>query len=150
MVISAVLSAFVFLCVINNGHQESSEGSLKCYKCDSVFDPQCGDPFDKVIGSVFIVDCDNESVKPVNAKNKRPVGCRKIDQHVLDKITVVRQCAYTGQNMTGVKRPGNKGIVKYLNQCSTHECNKGKLRVSSSFAAVVAPLVFAFILRYGF
>jgi hypothetical protein len=51
------------------------------------------------------------------------------DQYVVDEsvekdVRVMRECAYTGENVEGQKRTGNLGIRMYFYQCDKEDnCN---------------------------
>uniref|UniRef100_A0A915HYI8 Uncharacterized protein n=1 Tax=Romanomermis culicivorax TaxID=13658 RepID=A0A915HYI8_ROMCU len=63
------------------------------------------------------------------------VGCRKVIQEVDEKPTIIRQCAYGGENVNGLKRIGNKGVRLYYYQCDKDECNGAQ-----TFLSTAAPL----------
>ncbi|CAJ0575588.1 unnamed protein product, partial [Mesorhabditis spiculigera] len=76
--------------------------------------------------------------------NKNAIGCRKIEQYVEDKKQTIRECAYSGEEVDGLKKTGNNRIQLYFYQCNNKDgCNAGtSASVLAAFASVVA--VFAF------
>lgn len=147
-----IIFCLVLLCFI------SSTYSFHCYNCVEGVDDGCGDPF-KATENNYLVDCDKPESRPKTADNehrdefdfreKKAKGCRKILQEIDDKTHVVRQCAYSGDDVNGMKRTGNKGVRLYYYQCSSADnCNGAENLRSNSFSLLA--LVFIFIIVFIF
>uniref|UniRef100_A0A914W7U5 Protein sleepless n=1 Tax=Plectus sambesii TaxID=2011161 RepID=A0A914W7U5_9BILA len=109
-----------------------------CYQCNSAEENQ---------GKCETTDeLDEKWKKPCappvssNSKFTDAVGCRKMTQKVEDHTRVVRECAYTGGDVDGQKRTGNKGILIYYYQCSADNCN-GSPTIVASFGALLLACV---------
>lgn len=94
-------------------------------------------------------------------KDAKVVGCRKIEQEgftgfiktkifwfynnfnlVEGAITVVRQCAYEGDEIKQLKRVGNKGVRMFYWQCTDDKCNAAG-NVAASLLVIVIVSAFA-------
>uniref|UniRef100_A0A915HTB6 Uncharacterized protein n=1 Tax=Romanomermis culicivorax TaxID=13658 RepID=A0A915HTB6_ROMCU len=69
-------------------------------------------------------------------KFERSVGCRKIIQNVDGNVSVVRECAYSGGKMHGMKRMGNRGVRIFYYQCETDRCNAAKTSAPTGLASI--------------
>jgi len=123
--------------------------SLQCYKCVSTIDNDCAKYDEDLFEKSYKVDCLSEKEKPTSAvfSDSKPVGCRKIVQEVEGEERIVRQCAFSGDNVEGLKRTGNKGVRLFYYQCNGDLCN-GAARVGQMMAVMIA-LVLALVLRSG-
>lgn len=50
-------------------------------------------------------------------KGTAAIGCRKISQNIEGSSSIVRECAYSGENVDGHKKTGNHGIKLFYYQC---------------------------------
>lgn len=127
----------------------AAEEKVECYECVQGVDEGCADPFSNE--TQVPVDCSSEKARPYVAKNEHrddlkysmPIGCRKILQEIDDKTHVVRQCAYSGENVNGLKRVGNKGVRLFYYQCTGSKCNAAPATKVNP-ASVLLPLFLLF------
>lgn len=111
----------------------------ECYKCSSrnKGEEDCAET-DKLIDA-WKHDCSQN--KPTNYQGSEPVGCRKIIQEIDGEDGIVRECAYTGKDVEGLKRTGNKGIRIFYHQCSDKDnCNAASIPTALS-ALLLLPLL---------
>ncbi|KAK2720691.1 UPAR/Ly6 domain-containing protein crok-like [Artemia franciscana] len=114
--------------------------SLKCWKCRSLEDPKCADPFDNT--SIPFFDCSQEPIDP-NLPGLEATLCRKIRQKVDGYWRYIRDCARLGEPGIGgderycIQRTGTYNIYTETCTCNSKDgCNSG-----TSFAPFF-PLVF--------
>ncbi|XP_060870072.1 protein quiver-like [Metopolophium dirhodum] len=106
--------------------------SIICYKCNSKYDPRCGDPFNPY--TIGLVDCNITDV-PSHLKGKEPVICRKTVQNIHKSIRIVRDCGYVedpahdDQDCYG--RLGSHDIDVTHCSCTSDMCNGSKDVVSN-------------------
>ncbi|XP_066148265.1 UPAR/Ly6 domain-containing protein crok-like [Euwallacea fornicatus] len=119
-----------------------TETPLRCYDCNSLYDPRCGDPFDSY--SIGIVNCSEQKppehlINPELPPNQRikPTVCRKIIQKVDGYKRVIRECGYIQDQRDDkqcIKRAGTFGIEVRYCACTKSLCNDGTaLRPSSVY-----------------
>ena len=117
-------------------------GQQNCYECNSAVDPLCGEEFEEAAFSKFEVSCTASASKPKTTGPSggwQPTGCRKIVQEVQNSERIVRQCAYSGEDVDGFKRTGNEGVRLWYYQCSDNDfCNHASPIQAALF--LVAPL----------
>ncbi|XP_018331913.1 uncharacterized protein LOC108741566 [Agrilus planipennis] len=127
-----------FLFIACSGEQKSVE----CYKCNSLYDPACGDPFDNfTIGSI---NCSWKKT-PDYLQGYQPSFCRKTIQTIQGKTSVIRGCGYVKNSYYDgrcVRRTGTHDVTVIYCTCSTSRCNgaSGMVPFSSKylfFAGVV-------------
>ncbi|CAI5454975.1 unnamed protein product [Caenorhabditis angaria] len=78
--------------------------------------------------------------------NQKAIGCRKISQNVEGEEIIVRECAYSGENVDGLKKTGNHAIQLYYYQCTNEKDNAPCNFVQSTFSMVTILSVVAFYL----
>lgn len=154
------LICVISMCFLKVASVEKENNNHHCVTCVEGIHPGCGDPFDTQYIDRYTTDCslshnrpdtnENEHRDEYKYKDKSPVGCRKILQEINDKIHVVRQCAYSGENVNGLKRTGNKGVKLWYYQCDDAKHCNGAIRLNSIsffFIAITAisSIVFLFI-----
>ncbi|CAJ0567694.1 unnamed protein product, partial [Mesorhabditis spiculigera] len=117
--------------------------ALSCYQCNT------GANGEEMCDSTEVTDlakwkkpCGKLADGPF--ANKNAIGCRKIEQYVEEKKQTIRECAYSGEEVDGLKKTGNNRIQLYFYQCNNKDgCNAGtSTSVLAAFASVFA--VFAF------
>uniref|UniRef100_A0A8R1IJI8 Uncharacterized protein n=1 Tax=Caenorhabditis japonica TaxID=281687 RepID=A0A8R1IJI8_CAEJA len=59
-------------------------------------------------------------------KAVKPVGCRVTQQYVKEEHSVVRDCAYTGENIDKKSNKGSLGVSRVYSQCSENICNSAE------------------------
>ncbi|CAL2050228.1 unnamed protein product [Caenorhabditis brenneri] len=107
--------------------------NLSCYQCTSNENPTCGVNDEGALEG-FKKTC--ESISDGSLKGTAAIGCRKITQSIEGVVSTVRECAYSGENVDGLKKTGNHGIHMYYYQCENEQsgipCN--------SIGSVFSPL----------
>ncbi|GMT33012.1 hypothetical protein PFISCL1PPCAC_24309, partial [Pristionchus fissidentatus] len=78
-------------------------------------------------------------------KGATSIGCRKILQRIGDEREVIRECAYSGENVHAQRKTGNSGIQLFYYQCSD---NEGKPCNSVSSFSIFTSLLLAFAARF--
>uniref|UniRef100_A0A0K0DC38 Secreted protein n=1 Tax=Angiostrongylus cantonensis TaxID=6313 RepID=A0A0K0DC38_ANGCA len=71
-----------------------SVGVSSCYICNSISHPDCVDNFEQ-----FLRNCPVKSFG--GRKAVPPIGCRKYSQTANDETSIVRECAYLGEDIEG-------------------------------------------------
>ncbi|GMR62885.1 hypothetical protein PMAYCL1PPCAC_33080, partial [Pristionchus mayeri] len=127
-----------------HGHeQEHHENKhLHCVQCTSEDHSDCAET--GAVLAQFNKACPKLHSGAFNGAEA--IGCRKILQRTGDDHTVVRQCAYSGENVDGLRKTGNSGITLFYYQCDNAPgadglpCNgsPGFSLVASALVAVVA------------
>ncbi|CAO4385597.1 unnamed protein product [Caenorhabditis nigoni] len=92
--------------------------NLSCYQCTSNEHPTCSVNDEGALES-FKKSCD--PLSDGSLKGTAAIGCRKITQNVEGVQSVVRECAYSGNNVDGLKKTGNHGIQLYYYQCQNEQ-----------------------------
>ncbi|CAD6194260.1 unnamed protein product [Caenorhabditis auriculariae] len=97
-----------------------------CFQCTSNDNPSCTV---NDVGSLapFKQVCPLLGEGPM--KGAAAIGCRKTIQNVEEDEVVVRECAYSGENVDGLKKSGNHAIKLFHYQCTNAKedtpCNFG-------------------------
>ncbi|XP_060520031.1 uncharacterized protein LOC132698142 [Cylas formicarius] len=129
-----------------------TETPLRCYDCNSEFDPRCADPFnDYTIG---IVNC-SELKPPEHLINfdqhpndkLKPTVCRKIVQKIQGKTRVIRECGYiqdTYDDKNCALRSGTKDVQLIYCSCTKSLCNLGHAAIRPS--PLLLGLIFAVLM----
>ncbi|CAH0546594.1 unnamed protein product [Brassicogethes aeneus] len=119
----------------------SKNVSLRCYDCNSEFDPRCGDPFDPY--TIGIVNCTDRRPPEQLIESDpdiQPKVCRKLVQKIQGKLRIVRGCGYLRDERDDkecVARSGTKDIqIKYC-ACTGSLCNKGHKEQSFGIMTLV-------------
>ncbi|VDL80631.1 unnamed protein product [Nippostrongylus brasiliensis] len=87
-----------------------------CYQCVSTSDNESDcEESDPAKLKQFIKTC--PPLKEGTFKDSAAVGCRKIIQTVESRVSTIRECAYSGEPVSGLKKTGNWGINMYYYQC---------------------------------
>ncbi|CAJ0579828.1 unnamed protein product, partial [Mesorhabditis spiculigera] len=116
-----LLCLFAFCVVV-------SADAFRCYQCNSDQTSKCVDDYE-----AFLKVCPSKSI---GGKAHKPIGCRKTDQHVGAVYTLIRECAYTGENLVNKNSKGSTGVSRTINQCNDKMgCN------DASSITFFAPLV---------
>nr|CAD7200646.1 unnamed protein product [Timema douglasi] len=96
--------------------------SIRCYHCNSEYDPRCADPFDAY--SLGDVNC---SMRPLleHLQDYQPVICRKTVQKVYGKVRVVRGCGYIEETSDRgcIRRAGTHDVMANYCSCKEDLCN---------------------------
>ncbi|KAH8248699.1 hypothetical protein KR032_002319 [Drosophila birchii] len=120
--------------------------AIKCYQCDSLTNPKCGEKFEKE--SSFLLDC-SKIAPPRFLQNFFPVrnatGCLK---KVLDTVPkhpqIIRSCFFgdVSNTQVGCQDDPSLSIAKQLgcDVCTKDECNG---------SASLAPVAGAILLFFG-
>lgn len=117
--------------------------SIKCYQCNSEYDPRCGDPFDSF--SIGEVDC-NMKPKHEHLENLNATLCRKIVQKVYGKLRYIRTCGYVGDvspedGKLCVQRSGTYEVNVQYCACKGDLCNGASSRQISELLLLLVTLV---------
>ncbi|CAB3409690.1 unnamed protein product [Caenorhabditis bovis] len=106
--------------------------ALNCYICNSLKDPECVDNYES-----FSKVC---PVKTFDGRKAvKPVGCRIIRQYIHSEYSIVRECAYSGEDVSNKSNKGSLGVSRIVTQCSDKPvCN------SSSTYAILPVVLIAF------
>ncbi|CAI2351277.1 unnamed protein product [Caenorhabditis sp. 36 PRJEB53466] len=124
-------SLLVFFCII------SVAAALNCYICNSLAQPDCVSNY-----TSFNKICPVKSFAGLKAV--KPVGCRVVRQYVQEETSVVRECAYTGENVVKKSNKGSLGVSRVYTQCSENICNSAD-SVFQFFAATVVIALYKLI-----
>ncbi|RCN53298.1 hypothetical protein ANCCAN_00360 [Ancylostoma caninum] len=134
---------------------------IQCYICNSITHPECENDYEKflrlVLRMLLILNCthslnlaDLSSFQncPVKSFGGRkavpPIGCRKYRQTANQETSLVRECAYLGEDVEGKSNKGSLGVSRIMSQCSDRPaCN------SATSTGLVALLVMPFVLFVG-
>nr|CAD7256000.1 unnamed protein product [Timema shepardi] len=135
--------------------------SIRCYHCNSEYDPRCADPFDAY--SLGDVNC---SMRPLleHLQDYQPVICRKTVQKVSEqfspsfqrphfrlyfseadrvygKVRVVRGCGYIEETSDRgcIRRAGTHDVMANYCSCKEDLCNAAN-RIQRPLAAALALL----------
>lgn len=107
--------------------------NISCFQCTSNENPSC------TVNDAGALQSFKKSCDPLtdgSYKGNAAIGCRKITQSVEGVVSTVRECAYSGDNVEGLKKTGNHGIQLYYYQCVNEQsgipCN--------SIATIFSPL----------
>ncbi|GMR32479.1 hypothetical protein PMAYCL1PPCAC_02674 [Pristionchus mayeri] len=121
----------------------AAAGAIKCVQCQSTKkgEENCAESGDHL--AKYTKPCN-----PLNEgayKGNKAVGCRKIHQNVGDDKGILRECAYSGEDIDGQRRTGNSGIILFYYQCSD---NEGQPCNGVSSVSLFASLLVLFSLRF--
>ncbi|XP_013789223.1 uncharacterized protein LOC106473089 [Limulus polyphemus] len=116
--------------------------AIKCWHCNSIYDPYCNDPFDN--STLALIDC-NKIFLP-HLPNTTASLCRKVIQKVNNDYRYIRDCGWLTDEyrmMDCTERAGiNQNLIQYCN-CNTNGCNKAsfiQLSVIALGASVIASI----------
>ncbi|VDN29228.1 unnamed protein product [Cylicostephanus goldi] len=94
-----------------------------CYQCVSTSDNE-GDCSENDLEKLAPFNKPCPTLEEGTYAGSEAKGCRKIIQTVEAKKSVIRECAYTGETVDGVKKTGNWGINMYYYQCENSVSSK--------------------------
>ncbi|KAJ1369821.1 hypothetical protein KIN20_031391 [Parelaphostrongylus tenuis] len=90
---------------------------IQCYICNSITHPECVDNFEQ-----FLRNCPVKSFG--GRKAVSPIGCRKYSQTANGETSIVRECAYLGEDIEDKSNKGSLGVSRRMSQCSDRPgCN---------------------------
>ncbi|KAK0425712.1 hypothetical protein QR680_009334 [Steinernema hermaphroditum] len=118
-------AAVTLLCFV------AAASALQCFTCNSKQHPECNSHYERHL----------KACQPLSFgkfANKEAIGCRKIEQDINGEISIVRECAYTGEKFDGKKISGTSGVTLYLYQCSGDRCNAAPALSTSLAVAILA------------
>ncbi|CAJ0922653.1 unnamed protein product, partial [Mesorhabditis belari] len=124
---------FLSLCAL-----VSVSWAVQCWQCNS------GAPGQDKCAATQVTDLDPKWKKDCGKlrdgeyANKPAKGCRKIEQYVGKESQVIRECAYSGEEVDGLKKTGNTGIQLYYYQCKGEGCNSSTLTSALTAFSVIA------------
>ncbi|XP_076348856.1 UPAR/Ly6 domain-containing protein crok-like [Tachypleus tridentatus] len=132
--------AVVFAMIFQGG------GAIKCWECNSLYDPNCADPFDNY--TVAVTDCDQRFLP--HLPNVSATLCRKIIQKVNDEYRYIRSCGWIHAEKKHeggcYKKAGTfQVMVDYCN-CETDECNSA-ISTTISWISLGVLFVVAFTMQ---
>uniref|UniRef100_A0A8R1ILK1 Protein quiver n=1 Tax=Caenorhabditis japonica TaxID=281687 RepID=A0A8R1ILK1_CAEJA len=107
--------------------------NLQCFQCTSNENPTCTVNDEGALASF------KKACSPLGdgaMKGSAAIGCRKVTQSVEGVISTVRECAYSGEPVDGLKKTGNHGIHLYYYQCE----NENAGTPCNSIGAIFSPL----------
>ncbi|CAP23006.1 Protein CBG01603 [Caenorhabditis briggsae] len=116
----------VFVCLF------AVSAALNCYICNSLAQPDCTTNYQS-----FNKICPVKSFAGLKAV--KPVGCRVTRQYVNEETSIVRECAYTGEDVDKKSNKGSLGVSRVYSQCSEALCNSA----NSSFHFITAAILVA-------
>ncbi|CCD70976.1 Protein sleepless [Caenorhabditis elegans] len=103
--------------------------ALNCYICNSLNQPECVHNYEK-----FNKICPVKSFGGM--KSVKPLGCRVSRQYVKEETSIVRECAYTGEDIERKSNKGSLGVSRVYSQCSENLCNSAESSTHFLTAAV--------------
>uniref|UniRef100_A0A9J2NZE8 Protein quiver n=1 Tax=Ascaris lumbricoides TaxID=6252 RepID=A0A9J2NZE8_ASCLU len=104
MLLHVALSLVIFESVI----------SMECFQCDSISDSRCTNEY----APTFRQPC--PALTLGDFSNKNAIACRKVEQFTEGLTSIVRECAYSGQNWAG-HRVGTDDDSLLLYQCNDRD-----------------------------
>ncbi|PAV85804.1 hypothetical protein WR25_14392 [Diploscapter pachys] len=114
--------------------QLSFAQSTSCYQCTSNEKPDC-ESSDVAKLAPFKKNC--PPLTDGQYKGKPSIGCRKILQSIEGENSVVRECAYAGNKVDGLKKTGNWAVHLHYYQCENTKPSEPCNGASSIFVAPV-------------
>ncbi|VDK78024.1 unnamed protein product [Litomosoides sigmodontis] len=88
---------------------------MQCYECNSAKDANCKSSNGEDLKQ-YIKSC--PALTEGTYAGNKPVACRKIIQSVEELPTqIIRECAYTGDKLDGMRKQGNKAVKLLYYQC---------------------------------
>uniref|UniRef100_A0A915B1D5 Protein quiver n=1 Tax=Parascaris univalens TaxID=6257 RepID=A0A915B1D5_PARUN len=106
--------------------------SMECFQCDSISDPRCTDEY----APTFRQPC--PALTLGDFSNKNAIACRKVEQFTNGLTSIVRECAYSGQNWAG-HRVGTDDDSLLLYQCNDRDaCNDSVVHLPISALLLIA------------
>nr|CDJ80246.1 Protein C15H9.9 [Haemonchus contortus] len=91
--------------------------SIQCYICNSITHPECENDYEQ-----FLRNCPVKSFG--GRKAVPPIGCRKYRQTANEETSIVRECAYLGEDVENKSNKGSAGVSRTMSQCSDRPaCN---------------------------
>uniref|UniRef100_A0A1I7TJE2 Protein sleepless n=1 Tax=Caenorhabditis tropicalis TaxID=1561998 RepID=A0A1I7TJE2_9PELO len=119
--------------------------NISCFQCDSNEHPTC-DVNDDGSLEAFKKTCPTLSEGPF--KGNAAIGCRKISQNVEGVSSIVRECAYSGENVDGLKKTGNHGIQLYYYQCENEQSGEPCNSIGTIFSPIsILTLIAIYLLQ---
>jgi hypothetical protein len=117
---------------------------IRCVSCNSAVagEEWCADT-DEVLSKIEKEPSVSQQCTESPIKDAEWKGCRKTMQYV-DKVDdgavrIIRECAYSGEDVDGQKRTGNKGIKMFYYQCSDEDnCNAAITTTAGSILMTMA------------
>jgi len=133
----------------------TSSFGIKCYQCNSMTDPKCGDtptPFATHDGNGKVTIGSHHGLTPTECPQvagETATMCRKIDQQVRGHISVIRTCGVKEKYLLSDKEKANPldeyntVLQEYSTEvykCETDGCNGSPNLKISTFLAILAIL----------
>jgi len=129
--------------------ERSPQGRIKCYQCNSIAENQSDcTKSDLSLLDKYITGC--PPLRQGKYAGKEANSCRKVVQNVLDDQSIVRECAYVGDEpVHGKRRTGNKGVLLHLYQCFNENnekpCNSSTtLRINTMLLSLSLLVFFSY------
>ncbi|XP_013772681.1 uncharacterized protein LOC106457780 [Limulus polyphemus] len=137
---SAYTVAVVFVMVFQGGD------AIKCWECNSLYDPNCADPFDNY--TVAATDCADRFLP--HYPNVSATLCRKIIQKVNNEYRYIRSCGWVHgeERFEGscYKRAGTFHVMIDYCNCANDRCNNA-IYNTPSWIPLVVLIVLVFVLE---
>ncbi|KAK2725381.1 UPAR/Ly6 domain-containing protein crok-like [Artemia franciscana] len=96
--------------------------ALKCYDCNSAFDPRCGENFDN--STIALVDCDQRQANIPGMKDQKATICRRVIENVGGIDRIIRTCGWLeDEGMEDCFRKSTPGVKYNYCICRTDACN---------------------------
>uniref|UniRef100_A0A0N4ZMQ0 Protein sleepless n=1 Tax=Parastrongyloides trichosuri TaxID=131310 RepID=A0A0N4ZMQ0_PARTI len=124
-----VIKLFILLILSQLIHSNEDSTGVWCYDCNSKNNKGCIDEYQK-----FENECPIHNVN--ESFSLSPTGCRKIIQIVDNDMTIIRECAYSGDVYTNYINLGSVGIKRIMTQCIEDFCNS-KSKIKSEYIFVI-------------
>ncbi|ETN72657.1 hypothetical protein NECAME_13794 [Necator americanus] len=109
------MNLFVFLCLI--AWCVVGTFCIQCYICNSITHPDCENDYEKYLRNCPVKSFGGRKAVP-------PIGCRKYTQTANKETSIVRECAYLGDDVVDKSNKGSTGVSRIMTQCSDRPaCN---------------------------
>ncbi|XP_076368463.1 UPAR/Ly6 domain-containing protein crok-like [Tachypleus tridentatus] len=131
-------------CVLVIFFMTVQEGAaIKCWECNSQYDPKCSDPFNNL--TMPLIDCNQKSLP--DYPNTTATLCKKVLHIVNNEYQYIRSCGWvTDKNheLDCVERSGNNYML--VCNCNTHGCNNAFFNQLNFLALGIS--IFCSVTRY--
>nr|CAD7262303.1 unnamed protein product [Timema shepardi] len=121
--------------------------ALRCWKCDSSYDPMCGDPFNTTHRT--LIDCESERSQSSYAANH--AYCKKTKESENNRQSLIsRACVWAneGSKNTICSSPSSPyRKQEHCSICETDGCNGSPGTMVPSLISCLAPAMLWFVIK---